>query len=160
LSTLEHGVPEGMFAAATQKQEAISAGENVITHTDSVSVPGWSGAGYVIYGPVVGSGAWKIAGGKNGSFLTLLVGFALAIFFAFALIAEAPILGAIVLALDLLGVKLWVDGVKNANDLSDIQKAETGAIGVMAFDALLLLPFIVATFPALAAVLFGWHSRT
>jgi hypothetical protein len=143
--------------AATMAEigNAIAAGKNVITHTDSVSVLGWSGAGYVIYDPDVGSGAWKIAGGQNGAFLALLVGFGLAIFFAFLLIAEAPILGALVLLLDLLGVKLWVDGVRNANDLEDIQKAQTGAIVVMAFDALLLLPFVVATGPILAAVLFG-----
>ncbi len=31
-----------------------------------MSVPGWSGAGYVILDPVVGDGEWKISGGDNG----------------------------------------------------------------------------------------------
>lgn len=30
---------------------------------------GWSGAGYIIFDPVTGSGAYKIGGGKNGSYL-------------------------------------------------------------------------------------------
>jgi len=44
-------------------------GKEVITHTDAVSVPGWSGAGYIIFDPQTGSGAYKIGGGQNGSYL-------------------------------------------------------------------------------------------
>jgi hypothetical protein len=47
-------------------QNALNAGKEVITHTDAVSVPGWSGAGYIITDPVTGDGAYKIAGGGNG----------------------------------------------------------------------------------------------
>jgi hypothetical protein len=47
---------------------ALAVGKEVITHTDAVRVPGWSGAGYIILDPVTGSGAYKIAGGSNGSF--------------------------------------------------------------------------------------------
>jgi hypothetical protein len=50
---------------------ALSAGETVITSTDSVSLPGWTGCGYVILDPVTGDGAWKIAGGANGGGLYL-----------------------------------------------------------------------------------------
>ena len=46
---------------------ALNTGKEVITHTDDVNVPGWSGAGYIIYGPVTGDGAYKIGGGANGS---------------------------------------------------------------------------------------------
>ena len=49
-------------------------GKEVITHTDSISVPGWSGAGYVIYDPEMGSGAWKIGGGMNGSYSETALG--------------------------------------------------------------------------------------
>jgi hypothetical protein len=50
---------------------ALSAGETVITSTDSVSLPGWTGCDYVILDPVTGDGAWKIAGGANGGGLYL-----------------------------------------------------------------------------------------
>lgn len=50
-------------------KNALYAGKEVITHTDAVSVPGWSGAGYIITDPDTGAGAYKISGGGNGSFL-------------------------------------------------------------------------------------------
>ena len=50
-------------------RDALNAGKEVITHTDSVSVPGWSGAGYILFDPDTGSGAYKISGGMNGGIL-------------------------------------------------------------------------------------------
>jgi hypothetical protein len=50
-------------------EASLNAGKEVITHTDSVSVPGWSGAGYVIIDPDTGAGAFKITGGSNGGIL-------------------------------------------------------------------------------------------
>ncbi|TXL12778.1 hypothetical protein BMR05_14320 [Methylococcaceae bacterium HT4] len=55
-------------------RNALNAGKEVITHTDAVSVPGWSGAGYIITDPVTGDGAYKIAGGGNGGYLNLFNG--------------------------------------------------------------------------------------
>lgn len=46
--------------------QALLSGKNVITHTDPVSVPGYTGAGYVIFDPNTGDGAYKIGGGFNG----------------------------------------------------------------------------------------------
>jgi hypothetical protein len=51
---------------------ALAVGKEVITHTDPVSVPGWSGAGYIIIDPATGDGAYKIGGGANGGWLLLL----------------------------------------------------------------------------------------
>jgi hypothetical protein len=48
---------------------ALTAGKEVITHTNQISVPGWTGAGYVILDPSTGDGAYKISGGSNGSIL-------------------------------------------------------------------------------------------
>jgi hypothetical protein len=53
-------------------KNALNAGKEVITHTDAVSVPGWSGAGYIITDTVTGDGAYKISGGGNGG--TFIVG--------------------------------------------------------------------------------------
>ncbi|TVP82680.1 MAG: transglutaminase family protein, partial [Thioalkalivibrio sp.] len=47
---------------------SLAVGREVIVHTDPISVPGWQGAGYIIFDPQTGAGAWKIAGGANGGF--------------------------------------------------------------------------------------------
>ena len=52
-------------------QSSVNVGKYVITHTDNVSVPGWSGAGYAIIDPTTGSDAYLISGGTNGAFATI-----------------------------------------------------------------------------------------
>ena len=49
---------------------AVNAGFEVITHTDVVSVPGWSGAGYIILDAETGDGVYKIESGGNGAFFS------------------------------------------------------------------------------------------
>lgn len=56
---------------------ALSIGKEVITHTDAVSIPGWSGAGYIIRDPITQDGAYKISGGTNGGQIGLGLGTAL-----------------------------------------------------------------------------------
>jgi len=53
---------------------ALAAGRTVLTHTDSVAVPGWTGAGYVVVDPITGASAWKISGGQNGGVLRFIIG--------------------------------------------------------------------------------------
>jgi len=53
---------------------AISQGKEVTTHTNNVSVPGWSGAGYIVIDPKTGDGAYLISGGSNGAFLLMMGG--------------------------------------------------------------------------------------
>ena len=60
-------------AAKSEITAALNAGKEVTTHTDPISVPGWSGAGYVIFDPVTGDGAYKISGGANGGWLLIAV---------------------------------------------------------------------------------------
>jgi hypothetical protein len=45
---------------------ALSAGREVVTHTEAITVPGWSGAGYIIFDSETGDAAYKISGGRNG----------------------------------------------------------------------------------------------
>jgi hypothetical protein len=59
-------------ATMAEIRSALNAGKEVITHTSAVTVPGWSGAGYVILDPETGVGAWKIGGGKDGAILMVL----------------------------------------------------------------------------------------
>lgn len=55
--------------ALNEINQALATGKEVITHTDRISVPGWTGEGYILFDPDTGSGAYKIAGGANGGFL-------------------------------------------------------------------------------------------
>lgn len=52
-------------------RSALAAGKEVMTHTDDVSVPGWTGAGYIIMDPHTGIGAYKIGGGENGAIIAI-----------------------------------------------------------------------------------------
>lgn len=71
-------------------RNALAVGKEVITHTDAVSVPGWNGAGYIIFDPVSGDGAYKIAGGSNGAML-IIIGFFAILLAGIASIALGPI---------------------------------------------------------------------
>jgi hypothetical protein len=90
-------------------RNALNAGKEVITHTDAVSVPGWSGAGYIITDPVTGDGAYKIAGGGNGGILAFSGGL-LGVFGLFLLSQAiiAPIAAFLILS---LAFHLFVIGV-------------------------------------------------
>ena len=80
----------------TDIRNALNAGKEVITHTDAVSVPGWTGAGYIITDADTGAGAFKIAGGGNGAFLSWLSSIdLLAIFTMFLTISGGAIDGFI-----------------------------------------------------------------
>jgi len=61
LVNIDHN-PETM----AEISDALAVGREVITHTDPISIPGWSGAGYIIFDSETGDGAYKISGGMNG----------------------------------------------------------------------------------------------
>jgi hypothetical protein len=48
---------------------AVNAGKTVTVHEREVSVPGWTGTGYMVTDPVNGDGAYMISGGGNGGFI-------------------------------------------------------------------------------------------
>jgi hypothetical protein len=80
---------------------ALAAGRSVVIHESPVSVPGWTGAGYVILDEATGSAAWKISGGQNGAHFW--IGFFLgvsfsAITFALTLILKQMSMAAFLLA--------------------------------------------------------------
>jgi Transglutaminase-like superfamily len=76
-------------------RSALAVGKTVITHSSPVSVPGWSGAGYVILDADTGAGAWKINGGQNGGFTTL-TGLAVGLIGGIAAIVASPAVAATV----------------------------------------------------------------
>lgn len=53
-------------------RSSLAVGREVIVHTDPITVPGWRGAGYIIFDPQTGAGAWKIGGGANGGLIAEL----------------------------------------------------------------------------------------
>jgi len=56
-------------------RQAVSQGRIAIAHTNNISVPGWSGAGYLILDPEIMDGSYKISGGFNGGLI--LMGFSI-----------------------------------------------------------------------------------
>jgi hypothetical protein len=57
--------------AMTEITSALATGKEAIVHTDRISVPGWTGEGYILFDPVTGDGAYKITGGSNGGFTNI-----------------------------------------------------------------------------------------
>lgn len=88
---------------------SLNAGKEVITHASSVSVPGWSGAGYIIIDPEMGDGAYKITGGSNGGWLVILTFLGLALLM-FALAFFGNFVGA---ALVFVQYVIFAERVKN-----------------------------------------------
>ena len=91
-------------------QSSVNAGKYVITHTDNVSVPGWSGAGYAIIDPLTGSDAYMISGGENGGFL-IWAGSTLMIIAAIGFVFSAPVSALIIGAMAVIGALLFSAGV-------------------------------------------------
>ncbi|MFK5894328.1 MAG: hypothetical protein QM504_13990 [Pseudomonadota bacterium] len=85
-------LPNLNLDAATEMEilNAVNAGKEVITHTNLVSVPGYTGAGYIIFDPVTGDGAYKISGGGNGAWLFFGTVLLLSILIVLSLIAKSP----------------------------------------------------------------------
>lgn len=88
---------------------ALAAGKDVITHTGDISVSGWTGAGYIIVDPVTGDSAYKIGGGENGSFITVVAIFGLAV--ALAAIIPFIVTGALIVLFAWLPVILTGIGI-------------------------------------------------
>ena len=93
-------------ATMAEIQNALNVGKEVITHTDAVSVPGWSGAGYIIIDPQTGDGAYKIGGGQNGAWLLFGGAFLLVLGVFFIGIAGGLVLGMILASLGALSFLL------------------------------------------------------
>lgn len=74
--------------AMSEITQALATGKEVIAHTDRISVPGWTGEGYILFDPTTGSGSYKITGGTNGSYLALALSILLA---AIALIPQVAV---------------------------------------------------------------------
>src|SRR5690606_24584946 len=114
---------------------ALNAGKEVITHTDAVSVPGWTGAGYIINDPVKGDGAYKISGGGNGGSLipqgvgAIAIG-AIGIISTALGFTVAPIIIAIALSLGIhiLVLELIFNPDSNWEDVKSVVLTQIGIV--------------------------------
>ncbi|MDX8377010.1 MAG: hypothetical protein R8L53_03190 [Mariprofundales bacterium] len=61
-------------------QAAVAVGKEVIAHHSNITAFGWTGAGYAIFDPVTGDGAWRISGGGNGG-IALIQGASIGLMF-------------------------------------------------------------------------------
>jgi len=52
-------------------EASVTSGKVVITHTDNISIPGFNGAGYIIFDPETGDGSYKLSGGFNGGMMVI-----------------------------------------------------------------------------------------
>jgi len=112
-------------------EQAVSAGKEVITHTDLVSVPGYTGAGYIIFDPVTGDGAYKIAGGGNGGwFYWLTVALQLAVvtsLLIFIMTTGLTLLSLVAVSLTIKSYLGFLDGIKEAKSATEINQISFGA---------------------------------
>lgn len=129
----------------TEINNALNAGKEVITHTDTITLSGWSGAGYVIFDPEYGDGAYKISGGTNGGFLELLE-YAEEVFWS--ALGELDSVAAKAIA----GLKTLYDHILNIIDI--VMNCSTGtAIAAIISITLVIVGFMLLA-PAFAA--FGY----
>ena len=150
--------------ARTEIIQGLNAGKEVITHTDQISVPGWTGEGYIITDPETGAGAYKISGGGNGGFINAAILYLLSIWDAiasFALNNYSTVKG---ITLDLLvGIFKTFDALENCGKSPaggilafliasfTIVSIGTGVVFVIAFTGLIgaIAGFLVAVSLAL-----------
>jgi hypothetical protein len=128
-------------------KNALNVGKEVITHTDAVSVPGWSGAGYIITDPVTGDGAYKISGGGNGGWYTLLAAASTALLMLVitptGILVSIPILiASIVLLISTVSLAL-IYGIDFKTYEDEIQFIEF-SLGMAGFGALIRVAQILS----------------
>jgi len=63
--------------AMDEIRSSLTAGKEIIAHTDQLTVLGYKGSGYAILDSVTGEGVYKISGGKNGGMVGIELGIAL-----------------------------------------------------------------------------------
>ncbi|MCU7849525.1 MAG: hypothetical protein KZQ89_16350 [Candidatus Thiodiazotropha sp. (ex Lucinoma kastoroae)] len=140
---------------------SLNAGKEVITHASSVSVPGWSGAGYIILDPETGAGAYKISGGSNGGLVVLLSFIGTLLIAAGAVLTATGIMAPIGIAMITAGLLCLSAAVaivqmpRSAASWSDIADGFMAAVAVISGIGALVAGGVAATAVAtVAAVLF------
>jgi len=135
--------------AMSEIQNALSIGKHVITHTDLLNVPGFRGAGYIIYDPATGEGAYKISGGKNGAFMLTFILVAFSLLMPVILFSVSIWAAVIAGAFAIYNGYNWIKGIKEADTEEQFMDANTMA----AFSA-----FFTIVFGLFTAGTFTWAT--
>jgi hypothetical protein len=108
--------------AMTEITTALAAGKEVIAHTDRISVPGWTGEGYILFDPVTGDGAYKITGGANGGYIVVTMIFIVIAFLIAAAVVTSSLGLLVAGAFAVFSMRTYTDTVKRISDLVDAGK--------------------------------------
>ncbi|MHB8534103.1 MAG: transglutaminase-like domain-containing protein [Sulfuricaulis sp.] len=108
--------------AMSEIAQSLASGKEVIAHTDRITVPGWTGEGYILFDPVTGDGAYKIAGGVNGGYIVVAMIFITFAFLAAAAFATGPLGILVAGAFAVFSMRTYTDSVKRISDLVDAGK--------------------------------------
>ena len=100
---------QASYLAKGDIQSSVYAGKTVTVHEREVSVPGWTGTGYMVIDPATGNGAYMISGGGNG-------GWAEIAFAVFLDVMRPAILPTAIIAI-ITSVYLALEALKKCNTL-------------------------------------------
>ncbi len=142
--------------ALSEITQALATGKEVITHTDRISVPGFTGEGYILFDPVSGSGAYKITGGNNGGFVETEDGIGVFIESIGNILAEAGDLIARILGKFISGLDDAFDAI-NIWDACPGTDAKVGSLYAFIVTTIVFGRFLAiasATMPLLGFILF------
>jgi len=115
----------------------------IIVHEREVSVPGWSGTGYMVIDPVTGDGAYLISGGGNGGFLQELS----SLLDNLILLDE---IGSVLHGFKLGFIAIWLDNVADLLKIY-VKKGKNNLIGALGI--LVLLMVMTIFFEIMIAIL-------
>ena len=123
--------PSINLSSATENEieQAVLAGNEVIVHTDPISVPGYTGAGYIIFDPDTGDGAFRISGGQNGGVIPFTLAFTavlLMVIAPFAVLGSSVVLALITAVLSGVGLRSFILAVDAILD-SDVSGEDKNA---------------------------------
>jgi len=140
---------------------ALAVGKTVITHTDPVSVPGWSGAGYIILDPDTGEGAYRIGGAINGGLIILSLILIVTVIAILAVLLAPSVLAGLLVAVplmaDLAAFSLTLNRIAESG-LSREEKAHAGNQAAAAFALAALSRVIPWRLGGIRAVLLGRYT--
>jgi hypothetical protein len=109
-------------AAMTEITQALATGKEAIAHTDRISVPGFTGEGYILFDPVGGAGAYKITGGNNGGFIAIFAIIVLTVATFAVAIGLGGIVGALLAAWALYNFLDFVDDLRTIDSPAEFNR--------------------------------------
>ncbi len=134
-------------------RNAVLAGKIATAHEKPINFAGGTNTGYLLIDPDTGAGAYLIAGGTNGGFITAFLITVLAVLGSLALISGGFVaVGVAIFLWEIFNFFSWIDTINNASNATQFNQANASQALVGAL-GLLLIPGIGGA--AIATLLFG-----